>query len=359
MKERLLQIISCPKCGKPFALTDGVTRNGEIYSGTLTCRACKGCYPVINYIPRIVENFNYSESWGKLWKETGEMIRDSYTGVPFYYNVIHGKYSEDSHARESTSPFGFEWPLKMEGESILEVGPGSGCCTEHLVKTGAHLVCVDMSNAVDTFSEDLLVSPNLDVLQTDINQPVLKAGYFDRIWLFQVLQHTPSPPNTLKTMYTHLKKGGEIAFTSYAGTYNPWYYRYTKRIDPDVSWRLISFWVPVILPMKYHLQKWFRFMKVGILAKIVAKVLEPVDPRNIYYNTLEGKQDSYVYAILWRRTGDKDVLMKHIILNTFDCITPEYTNCASHRDIEKWSYEAGFSRVKTWGIAGVRAKALK
>lgn len=357
MKYNLIEILYCPKCHGRFKVHNAVEKNGEVIEGALRCEKCGVSFPIINYIARLVEEeANYSKSWGKLWRETAEIIRDSFTGVPFYYNAIHGEYNEDGIWRDGYSPYGFEWPTSLKGETILEVGPGTGNCSEHLVNTGADLICVDMSNAIDTFPEELLTKPNINVVQADINEAILQTEHFDRIWLFQVLQHTPSPPDTLKTMWTFLKQGGELGFTSYEKPFNPWFYRFTRRMDDETVWKLIAYWVPKLVPLKY------RFLKARklIFPRLFVKLLEPFDPRNIYFSTLAGFADQYVHGALWNRTQDRELLMKYIIINTFDCITPEYINNASEQTIRQWTLNAEFSSVKTWVSAnGVMAKAIK
>ena len=57
--------------------------------------------------------------------------------------------------------------------------------------------------------------------------------------------------------------------------------------------------------------------------------------------------------------ADHDLLVRYVVVNTFDRITPEYTNSAGHETIEGWTREAGFSSVETWGRGGVRARAIK
>jgi len=359
MKERVLDLIHCPKCGSHFNVKERVEKKDEIYSAILFCSLCLAEYRVVNYIPRLIDGYNYSDSWGKLWRETGQVVLDSYTGIPFYHDVIHGKYSQDGQGRDGYSPFGFEWPKDLRGQLILEVGPGTGCCTEHLIKTGAHLVSIDMSNAIDTFSEDILTMPNIDVVQGDINKPIFENGIFDKIWLFQVLQHTPSPVDTLKTMYRLLKKNGEIAFTSYAAVYKPWFLPIIQRIHPQTSWKLINWFVPVFIPLKYGLQKVFYKFKMPFMAKVIRKITEPIDPRNIFFNAREGYAGDYPHGKLWESTHDKKLLMKYVIINTFDCITPQYVNGANHQQIELWASEAAFSSIRTWGVGGVRATAFK
>lgn len=359
MKYKILEIIKCPNCGGSFQVVAESEIDGDkLKNGEIKCLDCSVSYPVRNYIPRLISENNYSESWGELWKETGSLLRDSTTGIPFHYNVIHGHYKEDETGyKDGYSPFGFEWETNLEGQDILEIGPGTGNCTEILLKTGANLVCVDMSDAIDTFTTEMLQMPNLHVIQGDINESILKKTDFDRIWFFQVLQHTPKPEETLKNIRKYLKMGGELAFTSYGGEkrFNPWYYKFTKSIDDKKAWKYITVWVPRLVKFKYLIHK----INIPIFSKLLLLLLAPIDPRNIYYATLQGKSDDYIHGKLWKETNDREKLMQYVIINTFDRITPEYTNNASHEMIEKWTLDAGFSTVKTWGKSGVRAKAIK
>jgi SAM-dependent methyltransferase len=269
--------------------------------------------------------------------------------------VLHGTYEESGTWRNGNSPFGFEWPTDLSGQTVLEIGPGTGNFTEHLVETGAEVVCIDMSDAVDAFPEELLTRPNLHVVQGDITTGVLQEQGFDRIWMFQVLQHTPSPPETLKQVQRMLRPGGELAFTSYEGQYNPWYYRVTKRVPDPIAWRAIRAAVPRLLPLK----SWLLRRRPTLATRLALALLEPVDPRNIYFQTRQGRMGDYVHGALWERTRDDDQLLKYVIVNTFDRITPEYTNSADHHTIERWTHDAGFSSVRTWGRGGVRARAIK
>jgi 2-polyprenyl-3-methyl-5-hydroxy-6-metoxy-1,4-benzoquinol methylase len=360
MKLSLLEIISCPHCGGKFSLKNEVKNRGEIESGTLNCKESHS-FPIFRYVPRFVEKKNYSESWGELWNETGAILKDSFTGIPFHHNIIYGKYDESNKGLADTSPFGFSWPRKMEGQRILEIGPGTGNLTENLVSSKAEVFSVDMSHAIDVFPEELLTQPNLHVIQADLFSNILPTEFFDKIWMFQVLQHTPKPFETLKRLKSFLKIGGEIAFTSYKNDkqYRPLYYRILRNLDPKLNWKILSKVVPPLLPVKYQIQK--SLCKVGLpkLARIAAKVMEPIDPRNIYYSTLEGQLEDYSYAKYFRKTKDLDYLKKIALINTYDRITPTHTNSADWATVEKWCADAGYKEIKTWGKGGVRATAKR
>ena len=355
MKARVLDYLRCPDCGGRLGVSEAIEAHGEVRDGALACSACPAGFRVQRYVPRMAPEANYSDSWGELWLQTGEILRDSFTSLPFHRNALHGSYDESANGLDDgRSPFGFGWPTDLSSERVLEVGPGTGNFTEHLARTEAQLVSVDMSGAIDTLPEELLTRPNVDVIQGDITTGLLGAARFDRLWLFQVLQHTPSPPETLKELRGLLREGGELAFTSYLSPYDPWYYRLTKRMPDQIAWRVIAWLVPRLLPLKYSLRR----RPPRITTRVALALLEPVDPRDIYVRTRLGGMRDYIHGALWERTGDHDLLVQYAAVNTFDRITPEYTNSADHETIERWTRDAGFSDVVTWGRGGVRARAI-
>ena len=120
MKARVLDFLSCPACGRRLRVDTVDSDPGELRDGTLACTGCGASYPVRHYIPRLVQGLNYSDSWGMLWRETGEILRDSFTSLPFHRNALHGSYDESSNALAGDrSPFGFGWPSDLSPQSWL------------------------------------------------------------------------------------------------------------------------------------------------------------------------------------------------------------------------------------------------
>lgn len=359
MKEALLEIARCPATGSALTISNAVIESGEIKTATLTSADGQHSYPVVNFIPRLMtDRRNYSESWGKLWGETAEILRDSYTGEKFHEETLFGEYGGEENDGAG-SPFGFNWPRNLEGQRVLEIGCGSGNFTELLCSTGAELLSIDMSTAVDTLPPEVVLHPKVNVVQTDINSQSIVRNHFDRIWLFQVLQHTPVPADTLVTMRQLLRDDGLIAFTSYGGStrYNPLSYRVIKRIPPNIQWPVIAALTPALVRLKYWLRAPFKAN--SLFFKAVTKLLYVADPRDIYIRVRRGEMKDYHFSSYYERTGDHGYLIKFVVLNTFDRITPEYTNNASHEMIEGWLADAGYSSFKTWGKGGVRALAVK
>jgi len=353
MKLQLLNTLRSPNHKAPLELIEKTEKNGEVFSGTLQCTVSKETYPIVNYIPRLVSKENYSSSWGELWKNTASLVRDSSTGDTFYHDCIFGKHSENNEIKEGYNMFGFEWPKDLSGQKILEIGPGTGCCTEHLIHTGAEIYALDMSDAVDTFPEEWLTHPNLHVIQADMTTGVLQHDEFDRIWLFQVLQHTPDPSQTLKDIKPYLKEGGEISFTSYSGKFYPWWLFYTKNRSYEWVYKWTKFW----MPFKYYPQKFLSFFGLPILPKIYNRLTMWVDPRNIYFRTLNGDYKEAPPARLYAKNKDKKQLFDLAVVNTHDAITPEYTNGAHIPVVVDWTEKAGYNNIRAWGEGGVRIKA--
>jgi len=355
MKLEFLKYLRSPNNKAELVLLDATEKNGEIYSGTLRCSESGNEYPIIKYIPRLVSKENYSSSWGELWKNTATLVRDSSTGDTFYHDCIFGKHSEENEVKEGYNMFGFEWPKNLSGQKILEIGPGTGCCTEHLIETGGEIFSLDMSDAVDTFPEEWLIKPNLHVVQADMTEGVLAENLFDRIWLFQVLQHTPKPEETLKDIKPYLKDGGEISFTSYSGKFYPWWLFYTKNRSYEWVHKWTRFWMLI----KYYPQKFLSFFGLPILPKIYNRLTMWVDPRNIYFRTLNGEYKESPQGRLYAKNKDKKQLFELSVLNTHDAITPEYTNGAHIPVVVEWTKEAGYKNIRSWGKGGVRIKANK
>lgn len=131
-----LRLLSCPACHGDLtcAVGDADSQDGVITEGHLTCAACRHGYPVIAGVPRFVPRENYASGFGLEWTKHARTQYDSYSGIP-------------ASERRFFSQTG--WPRDMRGELILEVGSGSGRFTEQAAKTGATVVSLDYSYAVD------------------------------------------------------------------------------------------------------------------------------------------------------------------------------------------------------------------
>ena len=54
MKKKLMDIIVCPVCKSELELAITDEKDGEIISGSLTCRKCEHTYPIEDTIPNLL-----------------------------------------------------------------------------------------------------------------------------------------------------------------------------------------------------------------------------------------------------------------------------------------------------------------
>ena len=97
-------------------------------------------------------------------------------------------------------------------KTVLEIGCGAGRFSEHIVKHAKDLVLVDLSKAIF-----------FNVAQSEQNCKRVKADFlklipnekFDVVICRGVLQHTPSPKDSIQKLYDFVKPDGEVVFDIY------------------------------------------------------------------------------------------------------------------------------------------------
>jgi len=175
-----LKLLACPACHEPLSCTqaDAGSAPGVITEGRLSCGSCKQEYPVVAGVPRFVPRENYASGFGLEWTKHARTQYDSYSGIPASEERFFGQTG---------------WPKNLAGEMILEVGSGSGRFTEQAARTGATVVSLDYSYAVDANYASNGARKNVLILQADVFAMPFRPKSFDRVFCFGMLQHTPSP----------------------------------------------------------------------------------------------------------------------------------------------------------------------
>ncbi len=201
-------------------------------------------------IPRFVKTDNYAASFGVEWTRHQRTQYDSYTG---------GKISEVRFFQET------KWPRRLHGETILEVGSGSGRFAEQAARTGAMLVSVEYSNAVEANYASNGKKPNVLIVQGDIYKLPAKERLFDKVFCFGVLQHTPNPRKAFLALTRCLKPGGKIAIDVYRREMGlrrllvakQWVRPVTHRMNPIVLYELCKRYVEFMWPLARYLRAAF------------------------------------------------------------------------------------------------------
>jgi len=170
-------------------------------AGLLSCPA--GCaYPIVDGIANFVAHSAYASAFGLQWLRYRRTQLDTYTGLPISESRLRRCLGEAN------------WKLLPES-NVLEAGCGAGRFTEILLRNSAHVTSVDLSEAVVANAANFPPNEKHRVAQADILSLPLKRRSFDIVLCLGVLQHTPSPEQTIKSLYDHLRPGGWLVVDHY------------------------------------------------------------------------------------------------------------------------------------------------
>lgn len=331
MKMEHLKYLNCPDCGGEFALSEtqmGGKGGGRIQEGNLACTKCPAKYAIRGFIPRLIPGeSNYADDFGFQWNKHYRTQYDSYSGV----NVSEHRFFDET-----------KWPRKMEGELILEAGSGSGRFTEHAVSTGAMVVSLDFSRAVEANYRNNGDQENLLIVQASIFKMPFKKAIFDKVLCIGVLQHTPAPEEAFLSLAQMLKKGGHLVVDAYERlpswkhlmTTKYWVRPITRRISNEKLYHFCEKWVDLLWPvckLSYKLTgrrtlSWFLLV---------------ADYRGVY-------------------PLSEEKLKEWSILDTFDMLAPEYDYPQTLSSVKKWYQKAGLERIDVRkGYNGIQGSGYK
>jgi SAM-dependent methyltransferase len=307
MKPSLLPLLRCPACAAALTL-ETADAGPEIATGTLTCATGAHRHPIVDGVPRFVPPDNYAASFGLQWNHFSRSQLDSHTGVP----ITRERFFASTR-----------WtPELLAGRRVLDLGCGSGRFAEIALSTGAHVVAVDYSQAVDACYRNLGAHPRLDVVQGTVYELPFAPGGFDFVYCLGVLQHTPDPEGAFKALVRQLAPGGCIAVDLYPKFWRNliwpkyWIRPITARIAPARLFRLVQRLVPILLPISRVLGR----------APRIGRQLRHAIPVSNY----EG-----VYPLTEAQ------LREWAVLDTFDMWSPIHDHPQTAATIGRWLAEAG------------------
>lgn len=328
MKRHHLRYIVCPICKSTLRIASEVITDGDrVIEGELVCTSCAMAYPILRAVPRFVPLENYASGFGLEWTKHSRTQYDSFTGLPI---------SEERFFAET------RWPRTLAGEVLFEAGSGSGRFTEQAVKTGAMVISMDYSYAVDANYHSNGSYENLLIVQGDILSPPLRPGSVERCCCIGVLQHTPDPRKAFASLVTTVKPRGSIVVDVYKKP--PWWKRwfYTKYparfflrgIDPERLYRWCERYISFIWPLSRTISR----LPFG---RQINWFLLVADYRGMYNLT-------------------EEQLKEWALLDTFDMLAPAYDLPQLLTDVRRWFSEEGLIEIDVqYGYNGIEGRAVK
>ncbi len=226
----------CPTCSEPLASSESILncRNGHEFR-------------IVNEIPRFVPaEDNYATSFGLQWNRFRKTQLDSFSGLTI---------SRDRMVR-CLGPKACDM-IKHNGPKIrvLEVGCGAGRFSEVLLKLGAHVTSVDLSNAVEANQENFPQGPLHRIAQADLRRLPFASREFDIVVCLGVLQHTPSPEISISALYEQVRPGGVLVIDNYMHTLSgyfslkPFWRQVFLKIDHESAIHITERLVSLLLPL--------------------------------------------------------------------------------------------------------------
>jgi SAM-dependent methyltransferase len=321
MQAKLLDVLACPECGNALSCTiNEKDSGGEILSGRLDCATGTHRFPVEDAIPRFVPRDNYAASFGYQWNRFKLEQIDSANGTKL---SAARWYSETGWSRE--------W---LKNKWLLDAGCGAGRFLDVAVDSGAQVVGMDISNAIDAARANLANCQNVHFVQASIYHPPFRSEVFDGCYCIGVVQHTPDPQLAMRTLPRFLRGGGRIAITAYER--KPWtllYGKYllrpfTKRLDKQRLLSGIKGMMPVLFPLTNLL---FRLPLAGRFFMFAIPVANYVHEQELT------AQQRYQWAIL----------------DTFDMLSPQYDQPRTQQEIEEALASAGIKDLRRLDNSGV------
>jgi len=327
MRETDLLYLVCPECLGDLSIASITRRQQDILeTAQLHCPVCGINYPVVSGVPRFVANENYAYSFGLEWIKHAKTQYDSYTGL---------KLSEKRFFEET------RWPRNLSGQVMLEVGSGSGRFTEQALSTGAFVVSMDYSHAVEANYLSNGSKANVLIVQGDIYRMPFRLGSFDKLFCFGVLQHTPDVHKAFLALPLMLKPGGELVADVYKKTFfravlqTKYYVRpLTRNIAPERLYRLTKRWVNLMWPLSAMIRKIPRFGPSINWRLLVAD---------------------------YSGCGLKGNLLKEwAYLDTFDMLAPRYDSPQTISTMQQWFAETDLVEVEVrYGYNGIEGRGKR
>jgi len=153
MRREHLSLLCCPECRGGFELGDSTEDADRVVSGSLRCVRCGASYSIVRHVPRFVSSDNYSAGFGLQWNRHRRTQLDEHSGLA----LSERRFFEQS-----------KWPLRLDGEVVIEAGSGAGRFTSIAAVTGATVLSLDYSEAVDANYATNGDRENVLIVQGDI-----------------------------------------------------------------------------------------------------------------------------------------------------------------------------------------------
>jgi len=321
----LINLLRCPKTGGKLILKAAESLGEEIIAGILSTDDGNYRYHIKGGIPRFVNEDNYADNFGIQWNFFRQTQLDSYSGIP----ISSERFWRSTNWNASD----------LKNKWVLDVGCGAGRFAEIALQSGAHVVALDYSSAVNACYENLSHYQNLHVIQGDIYHLPLSPGTFSYVYSLGVLQHTPNVEKAFQALPPMLLEGGRLCVDYYWRRFRSLVHvKYllrpvTTRVSQNTLFKIVQATTPYLLILSRLLGA------IPVFGRFFQRLIPVADYKGIF--PLSNNQ-----------------LEEWAILDTFDNLAPKYDKPQTSKTVKNWMKMAGLVEIEVghWGHLVVRGK---
>ncbi len=326
MQVELVDILRCPATGQRLVLDGAQYIDGRVRSGFLVTERRDHRYPIENFIPRFVSRSNYAENFGMQWNTFRKTQLDSHSG----HLISSSRFWKATGWR----------PEEIAGQWLLDAGCGAGRFAEVALNSGAKVLALDYSSAVDACYASLKHHPNLYVVQGDIYALPFARETFAFIYSLGVLQHTPDVARAFASLPPMVAEGGGLCVDYYEKSLKSnllpkyWLRPLTRRMAKPELFALLKRLVPAMLTMSQALGS----------IPLAGRLLKRLVPVANYHGILplnEGQHREWA------------------LLDTFDWLSPRYDQPQTVATARLWFEQAGFQDIELLRAGHLVARGRK
>jgi ubiquinone/menaquinone biosynthesis C-methylase UbiE/uncharacterized protein YbaR (Trm112 family) len=324
LPERLVSPVS----REPLSVEIGSeSEHGHVESGELRTQGGER-YPIVDGIPRFVPTAGYASTFSDQWKRWATTQLDSVNGTDVFHRRFQ-RYVGD--------------PSRLAGLEVLDAGCGAGAFLDVAADHAQRLVGIDLSESVESAHASLRARPNVDVVQGNLLELPFPDESFDFVYCIGVIQHTPDPEATFRSLARLVRPGGELAVWIYErAPYEPLkpkhlLRRWTAGMDSDRAMPFIERYCKVARPARRALR---RAPGGNQLVRLVP-VSDMVSYAGDLHNRLSPEQIDE-----WE------------VMDTHDMLITQYDQPQRAKDVARWFREAGMrptrNEAEDVAMTGVR-----
>lgn len=181
---RIPDDLICPDCSASLQANDG----------DITCASCSSKHPIVNGIPRFVEQ-EHLASFGLQWNR---------------YEVAHD--DEDRATFQAKTGFTLD---ELKGKRILDAGCGGGRYCKIAAEAGAFVTGADHSSAVEKASSLCSHLDNVKLTQADLKKLPFPEASFDLAFSIGVMHHDSDTRSVFDAVSKMVKPGGKLGVWLY------------------------------------------------------------------------------------------------------------------------------------------------